>query len=389
VLCAAAALVEGFDNQSMGVAAPRMLAEFGLSSGLKGVILSATALGLFMGAAIGGRVADYLGRKRALTASLLLFGVFTLATTLAANASWLFAARLLTGLGLGGAMPNFISLSSESASGKHQLRAVTMVMAAMPFGGAIAALMALGEQLGWGWRSIFYVGGCAPVLIALLMHFRLPESRRYALQAAAASGAPVASIPTALFAAGRALTSVLLWIGFFFTQLVLLLMLNWLPSLVVGLGLTHTQASMVSIGFNLSGALGSVFLAHLYGGGRRRLWVVLSYAGMALALAAVAAVGKEFVVVALACALAGVFIVGAQLILFALAPLYYSTAMRGTGVGAAVAVGRLGSVVGPLFAGAVLAGGGGSATVLLAIVPFVIVGGGACFALTWRPQNSD
>jgi len=110
---------------------------------------------------------------------------------------------------------------------------------------------------------------------------------------------------------------------------------------------------------------------------------------MAAALAAVASVGASFPLIALACSGAGMFIVGAQLTLFALAPLYYHAGIRGTGVGAAVAVGRLGSIVGPLFAGGLLAGGGGSAAVLLAIVPFVAVGGGAAFALTWRKQTLD
>jgi MFS transporter, AAHS family, 3-hydroxyphenylpropionic acid transporter len=130
-------------------------------------------------------------------------------------------------------------------------------------------------------------------------------------------------------------------------------------------------------------------IGHLHAGERRGRWVLMTYIGMAVALAAVASVGRIFAVAALACALAGVFIVGAQLILFALAPLYYRTAIRGTGVGAAVAVGRLGSVVGPLFAGGLLAGGSGSAAVLLAIVPFVVVGGGGAFALTWRKQCSE
>jgi AAHS family 3-hydroxyphenylpropionic acid transporter len=91
-----------------------------------------------------------------------------------------------------------------------------------------------------------------------------------------------------------------------------------------------------------------------------------------------------FSLAALACGFAGIFIVGAQLILFALAPLYYERSMRGTGVGAAVSVGRLGSMVGPLFASVLLTGGGTSETVLLGIVPFVIIGGGAALALTWR-----
>jgi AAHS family 3-hydroxyphenylpropionic acid transporter len=110
---------------------------------------------------------------------------------------------------------------------------------------------------------------------------------------------------------------------------------------------------------------------------------------MAAALTAVAAINKVFVVAVLACAFAGVFIIGAQLILFALAPLYYGRAVRGTGVGAAVAIGRLGTVVGPIFAGVLLAGGGSSAAVLLAIVPFVLFGGSAAFALTWRRQSNE
>jgi len=116
---------------------------------------------------------------------------------------------------------------------------------------------------------------------------------------------------------------------------------------------------------------------------------VVTYAGMALALALLPVMGKFFLLTALASGLAGVFIVGAQLILFALAPRYYPWAVRGTGVGAAVAIGRLGSVVGPLYAGALLAGGGGSATVLLGTVPFVVVGGAAALALTWRRPSDD
>jgi AAHS family 3-hydroxyphenylpropionic acid transporter len=127
-----------------------------------------------------------------------------------------------------------------------------------------------------------------------------------------------------------------------------------------------------------------MFLARLHAGSQRRLWVVLTYVGMIVALVAVPTVGKLFSLAALACGLAGIFIVGAQLILFALAPLYYERSMRGTGVGAAVSVGRLGSVVGPLFASVLLAAGGTSETVLLGIVPFVIIGGGAALALTWR-----
>jgi AAHS family 3-hydroxyphenylpropionic acid transporter len=253
-------------------------------------------------------------------------------------------------------------------------------------GGAVAGLMALGAQLGWGWRSIFYLGGAAPLCLSLLMWVFLPDARGPKTVVNAARGAGVHSVASVLFGAGRAATTALLWAGFFFTQLVLLLMLNWLPSLIIGLGFTHAQASEASICFNISGSLGAIVLGRLHAGRHRRGWVIATYAGMAVALAAVSQVGANFSIAAAACALAGIFIIGAQLILFALAPLYYRFDMRGTGVGAAVAIGRLGSVVGPLFAGGLLARGGGSTTVLLAIVPFVLAGGSAALALTWRKQ---
>jgi AAHS family 3-hydroxyphenylpropionic acid transporter len=389
VLCAAAALLEGFDNQSMGVAAPRVIAEFGLTTTQAAFIFSSATFGLFLGAGIGGRVADHLGRKRALIVSLLLFGLGSALTFLALGTQSLFVARLLTGLGLGGAMPNFISLASESTHPTRRVSVVTVIMAAMPFGGAIAGVVALGAQLGWNWRSIFYVGGSAPVLLALLMMWLLPETRPATGESRQPGARRVESVAGVLFGADRMRTTLLLWVGFFFTQLVLLLMLNWLPSLIIGLGFTRTEASWASICFNLGGSLGAGFLGYLHAGANRRRWVLATYIGMAIALGAVASVGKSFALAALACAFAGVFIIGAQLILFALAPLYYSRAIRGTGVGAAVALGRLGSVVGPLFAGGLLAGGGGSATVLLGIVPFVVIGGSAAFALTWRKQSDE
>jgi AAHS family 3-hydroxyphenylpropionic acid transporter len=362
VLCTAAALFEGFDNQSIGVAAPRITQEFVLTAGEKGLVFSAAAIGLTIGAAFGGRAADFLGRQRTLIASLLLFGSFSLVTAFATTATSFFIARLLTGLGLGGAMPNFIALSSEAAHPSRRLSATTIVM-----------------------------GGTGPIAVALLMMCWLPDAPRPAKspEDPAQTRQHVEGVWLALFGSRRAPTTLLLWTAFFFTQLLLLLMLNWLPSLMIELGFTATQASWMAMCFNLSGSVGAVLLGRLHAGAHRRLWVILTYSGIALALAVIPAVGSTFVLAAMACGFAGIFIVGAQLILFALAPLYYESPIRGTGVGASVAIGRVGSVVGPLFAGALLAGGGNSTSVLLGILPFVVVSGTASLALTWRTQASE
>jgi MFS transporter, AAHS family, 3-hydroxyphenylpropionic acid transporter len=391
ILCSAAAILEGFDNQSIGVAAPRLTLEFALTEAQKGFIFSAATFGLFLGAALGGRIADIVGRKRTLVTSLFLFGALSILTALAQGPDSLFVARLLTGLGLGGALPNFIALSSEAVDPRRRVSAVTVVMAGMPFGGALAALIALGDHWNIGWRAIFYFGGVAPVLLALIMQRALPESgsgeAHLATEVPAGTSVAVESISKVLFGSNRAPTTLLLWAAFFFTQLVLLLMLNWLPSLILGLGFSRTQASWASVCFNVCGSLGAIVLGRVHAGEHRRFWVVLTYTGIALALAAVPAMGGKFFLVAAACGLAGIFIIGAQLVLFALGPLYYPHAIRGTGVGSAVAIGRLGSVVGPLYASILLAAGSSSAAVLTGIVPFVIAGGCAALALTWRVQT--
>jgi MFS transporter, AAHS family, 3-hydroxyphenylpropionic acid transporter len=394
-LCAAAALFEGFDNQSMGVAAPMLFREFSVAPSQAGIIFSANTFGLFFGAAIGGRVADHIGRQKTLTISLLMFGLCSLLTAASGSARMVLLSRLLTGLGCGGAMPAFISLASEAVESSRRLAAVTLAMAALPLGGALAGVMALGDSLGWDWRSIFIVGGVAPIMVALALLLSLrhsPRARdREPRQPLAGHASSTVSIGTVLWA-GRAGATILLWIGFFCTQLVLFLMVNWLPSLIIGLGFSRSEASLASIGFNLAGCLGAASLGRFHAGPRRRLWVILTYGGIAVALlglAAMSASGKVFSVAMAASSLAGVFIVGAQLILFALAPLYYSAANRGTGVGAAVAVGRLGSVAGPLLASAVLAAGSGSAMVLAAILPFVVLAGTAALGLTGQAQSGE
>jgi AAHS family 3-hydroxyphenylpropionic acid transporter len=389
LLCAAAALLEGFDTQSMGVAAPRLMPALGLSSAQAGLVFSATALGLFIGAAIGGRIADHIGRRWTLIGSLLLFGCFSWLTLAASGFMSLFAARWFTGLGLGSALPNFITLASESVQAHRRLRVAALVAAVMPCGGALAALVALGERLGWSWHAIFYVGGVVPIALALIMVRFLPESAgigRFGRDVQDVQAAPrVAKVATVLFGAGRAATTVLLWISIFFAQLILLLMLNWLPSLFVGLGFDRAQASWAAVCFNLAGAVGGAVLGRLHSGRHRRVAIIATYVCIGTALVAVARVSASLAIALAASALAGAFIVGATLILFAVAPLYYDSSGRATGVGAAVAAGRLGSVFGPLFAAVLLARGNGSAGVLLGMEPFVIIGGLAAWALGRRP----
>ena len=145
-LCFAIALLEGLDLQSVGVAAPRMAREFGLSVAQMGLAFSAGTFGLLPGAMFGGRLADRIGRKRVLILSACVFGLLSIATALVSSFNMLVLVRVLTGIGLGGALPNLIALSSEAVSNKARNTAVSVMYCGIPFGGVIASIIGIVEH---------------------------------------------------------------------------------------------------------------------------------------------------------------------------------------------------------------------------------------------------
>ena len=386
-LCLAAAMIEGLDIQSAGVAAPRMGPEFGLDARELGWMLAASPLGLLIGAALGGRLADRFGRKAVLIGSMLAFGVFTLGTALAAGYESLVVMRLLTGLGLGGALPNLIALTAEAVGPARRNLLVSLTAAGMPIGGIAPSLLALWFRGAEEWRVIFWVGGVAPILLAALMVVFLPESHRF--REARATGAARPPILDALFGEGRAWVTLSIGAAFFAAFLVLYLLQNWLPLLMGAKGFSREDAAWIQAAFNLGGAIGAVSLGAMMDRRWRKPVVVIAWTGMAgalLALGYMRPVLGEGILVGLA---AGVFVTGTQLILYGLASGCYATPLRGTGVGFSVALGRLGSVVGPLGAAALVAGGKAPVEVLTAVLPVVLIGGLAAFAVTWRRPVQD
>ncbi|WP_339462489.1 3-(3-hydroxy-phenyl)propionate transporter MhpT [Pseudomonas sp. EA_105y_Pfl2_R69] len=374
-LCFIVALIEGFDLQAAGIAAPHIALEFGLSAAQLGWFFSAGLIGLLPGALFGGWLADRLGRKEVLIAAVLLFGIFSLLTAHAGSYSTLLLARLATGLGLGAALPILIALSSEVASAGLKSTVVSLTYCGVPLGGAAAALMGV-LGVGEDWRLIFYMGGLAPILVAgLLARFLrgAPLVRRDS-----ASGRD--SALGGLFVEGRATATLLIWVSSFFTLAVLYMLLNWLPSLLVALGYDQVQAGYVQILFNLGGAAGSILTGRLMDRASPVLVVLSTYLGLLVALAALALL-QRFELLLLAGAAAGFCAIGGQLVLYALAPMLYPADIRATGVGATVAVGRLGSMAGPLVAGQILALGMGGSAVLFAAAPGLLLSAGMALTL--------
>ena len=382
-ICFIAALVEGVDNQSMGVALPRLAPAFHLDPSQAGFAASASVLGLLIGAALGGWFADRIGRKAVLIASMLALGVFSLATTIAPDYSGLLAIRVLAGMGLGGAFPVMIALSGEAVPPRWRSTAIGLMYCGMPLGGMGASATGL---LSGEWRTVFYLGGFTPLLVALLVLLAMPESKVFRQAKAETTARP--PVPRVLFGDGRAPTTLMLWVGYFFTLLVLYVLLNWLPSLLIGKGLSRPEAFWASILLNLGGAIGSAVFGILLDNGKGRMAATGIYIGLALSMAALGAFSGFGPLLAAAFA-AGFFVLGGQLILYALTPLYYPVRVRATGTGAAVAAGRLGSLTGPIAAGALLTGGASAGTVLGATVPGMVLALIGLILVQFRPVSPD
>jgi AAHS family 3-hydroxyphenylpropionic acid transporter len=387
VLCLLAAMCEGIDLQVAGVAAAGIVPEFRPSPQWLSYFFSASTLGLFAGALVGGHLSDRLGRKPVLVWSVAMFGLFSLLTVFAANMTSLSLMRLLTGLGLGGAYPNMIALVSEASATSHRKANVTLVFAGTPIGGALVSLGSfLLSPVHWRWLFVF--GALAPLIIVPIMALHLRESPAFGAQrAAVAAGAIEAPSGLAGFAAimtgGRAMPTVLLWCSFFLALTINYLFLSWMPTLLVNDGLSKPQAALAQIAFNVGGASAALGIGRLLEGRWRRLSVVSAFVGLPVFMLLLAAVSKTMIVVMAVFAI-GCCILSGLAFLYAVAPLLYPTSIRGTGVGAAVASGRIGSVVGPLLGGALMALGHSSGHLLVDLVPVAVLTGVCAITLAWR-----
>ena len=384
--CIGAAFCEGFDLQAAGVAAGGIAAEFRPTAGQLGTFFSASTLGLCAGAVLGGRLSDSFGRKRTLIGSIVLFGVFSLLTAACRDIHTLCWARLLTGAGLGGAFPNLLALVMESSSERRRQANVALAYSGMPFGGAVASLISM-LSASAHWRVIFIVGGAAPLLLAPLLQRLLHESAEFR-RVTGELGPGRGRLPSGRFRAilreGRALPSVLLWVSSFLELLMLYLILSWLPTLLVGNGFSKSEAAFVQVAFNVGGGIAALAIGQLLEGRARNPSIIAAFVAVPLLVLLLSRAPSAIGLVTLIVFGLGCAVLAAQGYLYSSAPRIYPTLIRGVGVGAAVAFGRVGSIVGPKLGGTLKAAGHGSSQLLLDILPLVILGSVTALAFAWH-----
>ncbi len=377
-LCFLVAVLEGYDIQAIGVAAPRLAPALGLSPDQLGLIFSISNIGLVIGATFGGWLADRLGRRPVLVASVVIFGAFTLATLLVTGFVDLFVVRMLTGLGLGAALPNMMALSAAISTPAQRGSTATMMFCGMPVGGATSAwfVSVLAPD---DWKTVFLVGGVLPLLIVPLLHFFLPNVR-----AAVAHAAERIGVVRALFGDGRALPTLLLGAIYFPTLLILYLLLNWLPTLMAANGISKALAPQASLAFNVGAVVGALILGRVLDRFGIRWPATAAFAAVIVAILALAGAGEATEAIIYSAA-AGFALLGAQYGLYGAAVSYYPDQVRGLGSGWVVAAGRIGSIVGPLIAGMWLARGATAGEVISSMVPYAAVAGIAVFGLSFFP----
>ncbi len=375
VLCALVILLEGFDLQAAGVSAPRLAPYFHLLPSQVGLFLGASAIGVFLSAALGGVLADRVGRRPVLVVGVSLFGVASLSTMFATGLESLMAARFMTGLGLGAAMPVVIALASDHSPVEMKKRAVGFIYCAIPIGGLLSGVvMSLGSSSA-DWRPVYLVGGIAPIVAAPLLAFLVPKAAPLGRAASGGVGAPKVHALAGLLGREHAPTTVFLWIATFSTLLVMYLLLGWMPSLLGAMGLSKQDAQYTQMLYNIGASMGAAAGGYLLD--RKFLYSTPGTAYVALALF-LALLGSG--VLHAGSALLVAFGIGAavtvgQAVLYAFAPLCYDATIRNTGVGATVAAGRLGTIAGPLLAGSLLGGGRSAAHVLIVLVPITVIAG--------------
>jgi AAHS family 4-hydroxybenzoate transporter-like MFS transporter len=388
-------ILDGVDNQILPNALPRMMQDWDQPRSAFNAALSAGPFGMMLGGALGGYLGDRIGRRTALLGSVLSFGLVTLLIAWVDTMTMLTLLRFIAGIGLGGAMPNAAALASEYVPRRQRPFAVTLTIVCIPLGGVIAAAMAGAIIPRFGWEPLFIAGGVVPLVLGVLLFFVLPESPRYlashpsrwpelkrmlrrmghdvpeAATFVESGGGAVGQRKASLgdiFAPGYLRDTLALFASFFFCLMANYYAILLIPAVFREAGFAQAEANWVLQVFNWGGVAGAIIGALVIQQlGSRIAMIGMSVAAIAIsvALSRMTIEAPAGVILMTLMILGGALLNGVQTTMYALAAHVYPTEVRGTGVGAVVAFGRIGNVLAAPVANGAVDRGGSSAYFLL------------------------
>lgn len=407
-LCFLCLLADGFDAQALGYVVPAMSRQWNVAPSTFAPAFSAGLVGMAFGALGLGSIADYVGRRKIIVICTAVVGVATMTMASVTSLSQLLALRFVAGIALGGLIPNALALCSEYSPSRLRAVVVMVVACGISVGSALGGLAAGALLKSHGWPIVFQIGGAISLALTALTLLALPESIRFRAVRESNSAeltvlmrrvcpglecseqtrwivseekAPGLTVRH-LFANGRATQTLLIWTIYFTCLLEIYFFASWLPTVLTRAGVplqtsVYATSAMQIAGTVASIALGSVIertnpgrvLAVLFLLGAASIWTIgLSLDNPYLLIVATAA--------------AGVGIVGGQAGTHAVASRVYPTFMRSTGLGWGLGIGRIGSVVGPLVGGMLLAMSWSAPDLLLVGALPALVAAAAALALS-------
>lgn len=379
-LCGLTILFDGYDLTIYGAALPSMIKEFGISPAQAGAIGSWALVGMMLGAIIGGALSDTVGRKPTIIGSVMLYSIFTGAVFWADTPTQVAVLRFCAGLGIGGVMPNAVGLVADYAPTRNRHALVSLMFSGYMVGGVLASLVAIVAIPTFGWRSIYLMGALPLLLVVPALVRYLPESPTYLLRvgrdadlsAAVRRANPAAQIEPGttlradvrrperaslrqLFADGYAGRSLLLWVAFFMVLLMIYGLLTWLPQLMIksGFALASSLSFLLTlfVAATVVTCVGGYLADRL---GSRRVLIVAYLLAAALITLLGHLGGAPLIVVYAVIAVGGGAAFSAQIFANAFAAELYPPALRTSGLGWALGVGRIGAIAGPALGGLLL-----------------------------------
>ena len=346
--CFTIAMLDGYDTLLMSFLAPVISREMGLAPGLFGAVFTATYTGAACGAAVLGAAADRYGRKPTLLLSLALVSVFTAMATWAHSLEELIWYRALAGLGLGGAIPIISAIAAAGIPHERRRAAVTRVFIGYPLGAIVGGLLTAALMQRVGWRGLMLATGAAALILMALIQWVLKSFQE-----------PQRDLPahrnplTALFVAGSGFGTLILGVSAFLILGVSYFLVSWIPTVLTLSGARAAQAAAIAVLLNVGGLVGAWILSRAAQSARAVALslcvgaILIGTLGIALRGSPLLAASTVFSV--------GLLVIGAQINIPALAAWLYPARSSASGVGFAMACGRVGSIVGPWIGGLLLA----------------------------------
>ncbi|WP_244424745.1 MFS transporter [Methylobacterium nodulans] len=401
VLAALAIVADGFDGQLIGFAIPLIIKEWNVTRGDFAPVVASGLIGMAIGSACAGMLADHFGRRMGVICSVLLFSLATCAIGFSENLWMMAALRFVAGLGIGGALPTSTTMTAEYTPARSRTIAITATIVCFPLGGMLSGVFASFILPAFGWRGLFWIGGTIPLLLALVLFFRLPESPRFLahhharwpelIRLLGRMSRPVSAGSTfidsreekveedaglrALFEEGRRRDTIALWLATFACLLAVYSAFSWLPTMLANEGLSASVAGSGLTAYNLGGVCGALLCAAAVARFGSRWPLAVFSAGGALSALLLIGVNptQNTNVLIFGVGVHGLFVTTVQCIIYALCAHVYPTNVRATGTAATLAVGRLGAILSAFAGAAVITAGGASAYFTMLGVAMVCV----------------